>query len=221
MIRICPVLLLLFLTGCALSPARSPAPVQPGPCAPACGQLTPRGEWQFVHSITFSGQAMAGSLLGVTVVQGATLRCALLTLEGLTLFEAREDDTLQILRALPPFDRPGFAEGLMNDVRLLFIHPTPAMPGMQCGRDASGQDICRYRDRRDWSVDLVPLADGCFGLRAWSGQTGETRTITSRDCALTDGYRLARHITLAADGPRPYTLTMTLIEALPAQQSAP
>ncbi len=217
MIRIGPVLLLFFLTGCTLPPASPPELVRPGPCAPLCGQLTPRGEWQFVHRITFSGQAMAGSLLGVTVVNGTTLRCALLTLEGLTLFEAREDDTLQILRALPPFDRPGFAEGLMADVRTLFVHPRV----MQCGQDTDGKDICRYQDRRGWTVDLVPLADGCFSIQAWSRQTGKSRTITSRDCTLTDGYRLGRRITLAAAGLRPYTLTMTLIEALSAQQGKP
>jgi hypothetical protein len=207
--------MLLFLAGCAQP---GPRRLLPAPCDPGCDQLTPRGRWQFVHRIRFTGQAMAGDLIGVTVVDGDTLRCALLTPEGMTLFSARErQEGLEILRALPPFDRPGFAEGLLADVRTLFVHPRV----MQCGRDASGQDICRYRDRRGWSVDLVPLADGCFTLRAWSGQTEETRTFASRDCALTDGYRVARHITLAAAGPRPYTLTMTLIEALPAQQSAP
>ena len=207
-------IMLLMLGGCAAAP--EPQPLRPAPCTPACDQLTPRGRWQFIHRITFSGPTMAGDLLGVTVIDGDRLDCALLTLEGLTLFSATEGGgTLQVRRALPPFDRPGFAQGLMADVRAIFVHPGTQSTLMTCGQNRPGTPICRYRDRQGQIVDLMPGATGCFVIRTFPETHTKNTTITGQDCRLKNNYRLARRLILDRQGPQPYTLEMTLIEAQP------
>jgi len=234
-----PALLCMFvlLTGCA-NPGLNP--LVPDECNPACGQLTPQGHWQFVHRIAFSGQGMAGDCIGVTEVDGNTLRCALLTTEGMTLFAASEEaGQIRIQRALPPFDRPALARELLHAVRILFIHPAPDAASMQCGEDRKGNPICRYQDAHNWTVDLAPnphpayrdnkedesrvyqagrapgfhiKKDGCFAIRAYDSTGRLQLSITARECltASKQNYRLPKRLTLAA--PK-YVLDMTLLDS--------
>ena len=62
-------------------------------------------------------------MLGVVSLdpEANTVECALLSIEGLRLFEAHDDGTLTTRRALPPFDRPALANGMMQDIRLIFF----------------------------------------------------------------------------------------------------
>ena len=54
-----------------------------------CEAVFPAGSWQLVHSLEFaSDTGFAGTLIGVTVVDPPDLSCALVTVEGVTLFEA-------------------------------------------------------------------------------------------------------------------------------------
>ena len=207
-----PAFLCMFvlLTGCA-----DPGPnrLLPGECNPACDQLTPQGHWQFVHRITFSGQGMAGDCIGVTEVDGNTLHCALLTIEGMTLFAASEEaGQIRIQRALPPFDRPALARELLHAVRTLFIHPAFNATSMQCGQNRKGNPICRYQDAHNWTVDLAPQKDGCFAIRAYDSAGQLQLSITARECLTgsKQNYRLPKRLTLSA--PR-YVLDMTLVDS--------
>ena len=65
------------------------------------------------------------TVIGVTSLAGDEISCALMTVEGLTLFAAvfKTGAEPEVRRAVPPFDRPGFARGLMADVRTIFVQP--------------------------------------------------------------------------------------------------
>ncbi|RUM40079.1 MAG: hypothetical protein DSY80_10830, partial [Desulfocapsa sp.] len=92
-----------------------------------CTQAFTSRDWQFVHSITFTTDNGRGStLIGVTVLQAGNLRTVLMGVEGLVLFEAEQQPNGKpvVRKAMPPFNKMGFAEGLMADVRTLFVEPS-------------------------------------------------------------------------------------------------
>lgn len=108
--------LLILLAGCAAEKQmRLPQMVgtaDDGQQKNGCAAVFPQGKWQFIHSIEFTMKDGAGPpLIGVTTIDGNTIGCALVTVEGLTLFEAvyQGKESAVIRRAVPPFDKPEFA----------------------------------------------------------------------------------------------------------------
>ena len=203
------IFLLLLLCGCA--------PVGPQPLdhihgcgdGSACGSAFPRGRWQFVHLIEFRlPDGGGGTVVGITVLDGTAFKCALTTTEGMTLFEATDNGKLTVLHALPPFDQPGFAQGLMADVRAIFLRP----PGsLSCGM-AGSVPGCRFRDR-DRTVDVALGDDGCRQIISRTGAGVVTRTITTSNCTLRHGFRLARCLVLKSREKGGYVLKMKLLDA--------
>ncbi len=178
-----------------------------------CESIYPQGHWQFVHLIEFQlPNGTGGTVIGITVIEGNAVQCALTTTEGMTLFEAEDGDTLKILQAVPPFDKPGFAEGLMADVRAIFLQP-PGAP--VCGALADERRTCRFRQQDGKLTDILPEPDArkCFRIITWSADHRQTRIITAKDCRQQDGYRQARSLTLNSSGIKNYTLKMSLINA--------
>ncbi len=151
-------------------------------------------------------------MIGVTVLNGRTVKCALTSTEGMTLFEARADNTVEVLHAVPPFDKPGFAKGLLNDVRAIFLRP-PGTP--VCGTLADGRRTCRFRQQDGKLTDILPDPDAgkCFRIITWSADHRQTRIITAKDCRLQNEYRQARSLTLNSPGTKGYTLKMSLLQA--------
>ena len=98
----------------------------------ACADIFPRGQWQLVHAIEiFPPAGSKQTVLGIIQISSEqrTFRCVLMTIEGLVLFEADFDGAVTIQRAIPPLDKPGMAEGMLQDISLLFLHPnSPALP---------------------------------------------------------------------------------------------
>ncbi len=204
------VLLLLLLCGCA--PAGPPR-LQPVACSDrlACAAAWPEGRRQFVHLIEFRLPDGTGStVIGITILDGRTIKCALTTTEGMTLFQATDNGRLRIIHALPPFDKPGFAAGLMGDVRAIFLRP-PGTP--RCGL-FDNKPGCRFQDEHS-TTDVVLTKDGCPQITTWTASGRPTRTITARDCSLSHGYRLGQTLVLRAPGAGGYMLTMTLLNAEP------
>ncbi len=112
-----------------------------------CLASFPQGTWRAVHAIEaqlpFRKQS---SIIGVTVGDSRThrLRSAILAIEGLVLFEASYDKgRLKVHRALEPFDRGGFGEGLFSDVSMLFLPPRGRLAA--AGRIQNGNIACRWK----------------------------------------------------------------------------
>lgn len=200
---------------CARLPAITPAAGEPlfeagrGTC-----RVFPKGDWQFLHSIraelSGGGSFMA---LGLTVMSASkrTNRSVIMTFEGFVVFDGEYGDRLVVHRALPPFDSPHFAGGLMEDIRLVFFEPEG--PPAITGRFANGSAACRYRAPDGGFVDVERRDDRSWELRRYSSAEQLTRTV-SAGRPLEAGAGFPETIELAAYGSSDYRLIMTLVEAI-------
>jgi len=178
-----------------------------------CSRMFPRKPWQYVHALHFRlADGGKGSGLGVVSLEHGSMRCALMTVEGLTLFEASDtaDGRLEVSRALPPFDAQGFAQGLMRDLRTLFLVP----PGsLRRGRLADGRVVCRYATPQR-ITDILPLDDGCWQVQLYTDRVG-TGSIDTQDCHGVGSVFVAETMELMVPGPLGYTIHLRLLSAEP------
>lgn len=211
---------LLLLSSCASDHPGLLEPFAADPLRPPeqteliqkCAAVYPRGKRQFVHAIEFrTADGRSSSVLGVTVVDGNSLSCALMTVEGFILFQARLSDRFEVDRAVPPFDGPGFAQGLMEDVRALFLRPE--VSGIRYGRLADGAESCRMTGQDGTVTDILPSSGGCWKMKTYDAGGRLTRTILARSCRKVNATLLPRELGLTVPGPAGYTLKMTLISA--------
>ena len=211
-LRILSFLLLFLLVSCSLA-NRDILPDITRVDKPAqhCLDYFPAGAWQFVHAITFHLAAGGeGTAVGVVVLDSKEIRCALMTVEGLTLFEARstEGKPVQISRAVPPFDKEEFAAGLMDDVRTIFQKP---LGKAEVGRLADGSRVCRSTAAGQ-VTDILPQEGGCWTMHTYSEGIG-VRIIRARSCKTVDRAVIPKDIDLVSSGQAGYTLNMHLISA--------
>ncbi len=184
----------------------------------ACRAVFPEGKWQFVHSIEASFPGGGENLLmGVTVVDASTraIDCVLMTVEGFVLFRAHLGKTLDVARAVSPFDREGFADGMLADIRLMFLVPAEKVSAI--GRFADddsfkGQPACRYTENKGITTDVIPGSDSRWQLRRYSPQGRLTRTVVAEDRSGPEGF--PGRLRLTAHGVAGYTLVMKLVDAV-------
>jgi len=125
--------------------------------------------------------------------------------EGILLFQGSlEDGILRVERALPPLDRPGFAEGLFSDVRFLFLRPAGEPGGL--GLDGTGARTCRWRDG-DRTLDLIPGSGSGRILREYRDGTLVREAVAEDPAA--DGFH--RSVELRVHRPVGYRMEMTRI----------
>lgn len=210
----------LLLSACAHLPTIAPGDaVQRCRTATFCQSRFLQGRWQLVHAINarLPGGRQA-VFTGVIVMSSAdaSIHCVLMTLEGFVLFEALDDGQVTVRRALGPFDNDHFARGVMDDIRFVFLEPAGGIG--TAGTFENGDDGCRYRTDSNRTVDLIAMAEGGWRLRQHD-RTGDVRRTLTVDGV--DGRGIASHLTLEAGGGRAYRLSMTLVEAIPLERSAP
>jgi hypothetical protein len=219
------IVALSLLTACSRLPEIVEDPTRlPKPSDPSCRSTFPRGQWQFQHAIaaTVKGRNM-GKLIGAMVLnsQKRTIRCALMTIEGLVLFSARYDGQLTVDRAVKPFDRPGFAGGLMDDLRLMFL--APEGQGL-FGRTTDSDVICRYPYPDNFITDIIVQKPDRWRINRYDAQ-GRLLRAVSVDGGNATRYAgrsgIAQHITLESRGGENYRLELRLIEALPLKKETP
>ncbi len=216
---VCLVMLFFILTSCAVvKPQRLPQLVAEQPVSQnteekkVCASVYPAGRWQFIHSIEFSMADGPGStVVGVTVLGEDKIRSVLMTIEGFTLFEALYQSELEVFRAVPPFDKPEFAAGLMNDVQAIFLRPPENT--IQYGTLANGVACCRVRGVGGAVTDVLPFGNGCWQINTYNIDMTRTRTIIARSCSNSGSDRIPGELELTAPGANGYTLKMTLISA--------
>jgi hypothetical protein len=175
----------------------------------ACQAVFLSGRWQTVHTIeAVYPDGTRGLLVGVTVLSSPerSLDCTLMTVEGFVLFAAADDGTVQVRRAVPPFDRPGFAAGLLADVRLVLLAPKGAP---EAGRTTDGMSVCRYRAADGRTTDIIQEIGG-WRLERFDAAGRRQRTVKAH---ATGGSASPERITLQAHGPGAYQLTLNLISA--------
>ena len=180
----------------------------------SCEQAFFRGQYQFVHTIVF--QTAGGhdvTVIGVTVLDGDTVKTGLMGVEGLVFFEAvlNKDKQLEVSRALPPFDNTGFASALMRDVQTLFLVPSTeqVVPGWL----ADGTTVCRYVENSGDITDVHILDDGRREVTVYDAEKHKKRSVIMGSRLDVNGTMVPETLELKAYGARGYTLHMTLISA--------
>jgi hypothetical protein len=183
----------------------------------ACRQPFPQGKWRFVHTVEANlpgnGKTVA---IGVSLIDSAVgaVHAVIVSIEGLTVFDAVDDGQLSVIRALPPFDRPAFARGLMQDVRMIFFEPAGRCTAV--GILESGPPACRYRSTAPDSIDVRIPAEGRWEVRRYDAGGRLVRRLEALSCRRS-GAESPRpvpcRLTLTAYGRPGYTLRLELVEA--------
>ena len=212
----------LFIASCSSLPKVNPrvSGIPPEDFS-KCRMLFLQGRWQLQHSIEATLQGGRKSfLMGVSVIssKSGSIRSILMTIEGLVLFDAVYDGELQILRAVSPFDSEHFAQGLINDIRLLFFMPEGALS--ETGTLANGMTVCRYLQPDRLVVDIVRNSDHHWELHQYGRWFGKKRTVDIflNDKLRFDGLQAPGRLKLTSHGYNGYTLDMELIEAVSLQE---
>ena len=206
----------LVMAACARLPeVHLPRGYEPLPSHLLCREVFPRGRWQVHHAIEATVPGGGKTVLtGVTVLSSRerTIASALMTVEGFVLFRGRYDDGLTVDRAIAPFDRSGFAEGLMDDLKLLFFPPD----GILCrsGQLVPGVRVCRYC-AADAAVDIVVRFEPVRQIRQYDALHRLKRTIDIDAMTVVDAVPFAKKLTLKRHGLMGYQLDLTLLEAVP------
>jgi hypothetical protein len=210
-------LLALLAAACADVPAITPVDgPSAGDIADACRRPYISGRWQFTHAIAARAEGgRIDRLLGVAVVDSGarTVDAVLMTVEGLSVLQARWDGALSVSRALPPFDRRSLAEGLMADMRLLFFPPIE--PPSAVGTTSAGLPVCRYAQAEGTTLDVVSDDGRGWELHVYDPHGRQTRSVRARDLEGPPGGRapLPEKVDLTATGPYAYHLSLELISA--------
>jgi hypothetical protein len=214
-------LCLLALTACARLPRIDPFPAGcrcPSAAASACRDLYPHGRWQLFHAIEATLPGGGKQILtGVSVIcsDNLSIRCALMTVEGFVIFSGRWNGVLSVDRAVPPFDRPGFAEGLMTDLRLLFFAPRD--PLLSTGLLEQGDPVCRFGSAEN-TIDIAMKGDGERVVHQYGSNHGLRRSIVADAPTPMARGAFSRHLVLKHHGVLGYQLKLKLIEAIPLDE---
>jgi hypothetical protein len=208
------VLLALFAVSCLTLPAiKLPVP-QAESQVLTCPSPFLKEPYRLVHAIEVRLRGDTKSaILGVTIADPADrfISCAIMTAEGLVLFEAQANPTLKIIRALPPFDSADFALNMIDDIKLIFFVPEGERE--QIGTLADGSTICRWRPEGGYWIDVIARQPEGIEINKYSAFGGLKRRIKLNR---TEDNVYSR-IELKANEFFNYSLIMTLIEATPAE----
>lgn len=178
-----------------------------------CHAVFPDGDRRFVHSI--EAELAGGNnafMLGITRIspQNRTIWAVMMTFEGMVLFDAVHNDSMVINRAIPPFDSEFFAQGLMEDIRLIFFEPE-GHP-IEIGTLVSGESICRFHTHEEMITDVTIGQHSHVTINRYHRQRlhrsirlyrGETQSDPS----------IFQRLELIAHGPVKYKMKLNLLEA--------
>jgi hypothetical protein len=137
-------------------------------------------------------------------------RSVLLTQEGFVLFDAwYRASRVEVLRAVPPLDAPGFGRGMTGDVRLLLFLPAGEL--VEVGTSARGERVCRWQDAAELVEVSLPGPRTARVLRYRHGRL--EREVLLEEI---DRRGFAHHARLNAKGIAGYSLSLELLNVEPA-----
>lgn len=207
----------LFFVSCSAIPKLEPlnSEALPG-VINECRTMFPANGWQFVHSIeaTIQGRQKA-FLIGITDISPdlGRVRCVMMTIEGLVLFDALSDQETVIKRGISPFDSMAFANGLMKDIKLIFFSPDGEC--IKTGMLGKGSYVCRYGNDGNTIVDLIANPDRTREIRLYrSGDLARSvKAYFKQDVHNRNQYAVPERLELAAHGVHAYALVLRLIRS--------
>jgi hypothetical protein len=203
---------LLVFGGCAALPPLRPLDAQQGAAAfEACRRPFLTERVRLVHEIKTAmpggqeGQAI-GVLLADPAVEG--LRSVLMTVEGLVLFDVEFGPGLTVHRAVPPFDVPGFAPRMAEDIGLAFFLPGKAPTAL--GMEPGGGTVCRFTRPGGETVDVRTAPNGPLEIRLYGAGQGLRKRVSIPH---PQGGGLSDEIEIRGVAWPPYSLQLRLIAA--------
>ena len=174
---------------------------------------------QFVHSLTaIPPNGDTHVAIGITTVDPdmETIHCAIITIEGMVLFEAEYNQKIIIHRGIPPFDSMKFAENILNDIRLVFFAPSGNL--LEAGSSASGADICRYKQPNGMIEDVIIHQNGNWEIHQYNTHYKLVKTVKA-DVTHTKNHGFSKNnnnipagYEITAPGFFGYCLKLELIE---------
>ncbi len=215
------ILLFLLPMACAQLPEIDPDRRAPPFPEDLCRQVFPHGDWQFLHTIeatppTGSKQTLLGlSQLSSTRKAG---NFVIMTLEGMVLFEAHVDGGIDIKRAVPPFDKAGMAQGVIDDLRLIFF--APDQPASTTGSADNGNRVCRFALPGGQTQDIEVRNEADWTIYRYNRSKRIDRSVRPVAARGRSAHGWPNQIILDAPGPVGYRLSITLIEAEPLRHSS-
>ncbi len=212
------ILLLLCLPlACAHLPDIQPAETPSPSACSDCDRVFPHGDWQLLHAIEATAPGgRKQTILGLNQMSSArrTAHCVMMTLEGMVLFEADYGSgAIDIRRAVAPFDRPGMAEGIIEDLRLIFFRPN--RPGMQTGILPNGMRVCRWALSDGGTQDIEIQNNTHWVIHRYNRRHRIVRTVRPDPDQGRSAQGMPNHIILEAHGVAGYRLSISLVEAEP------
>ncbi len=208
------IFLVCIFISCSYPPPICADPEKQSGIPENCENIFPKGKWRFVHSIEASlSNGPKIVMIGVSITDSSnkSIHAALMTIEGLLLFEGEyEKGKLAVKRSVSFFDSKGFAKGLMDDILLMFFYPEYAW--VKTGFTKDKKKICRYFiDRADFT-DIVILKRG-WEIYKYKNKRKIRKITANTGQDKTKGFVLPETIKLAASGSVKYSLFFKLIEA--------
>jgi len=139
----------IFLSACTSLPNIKPVDfgaenIMTDPCAIPFSE----GKKRWTHTIeaAFPGGG-SSMMIGIALTDSdtQTIHSVMMTLEGMVLFDGEQgsDGTLTVNRAVPPFDDPDMAAGMIRDMRMIFYPPEGER--IASGRFPDSASGCRFR----------------------------------------------------------------------------
>ncbi len=185
----------------------------------ACGAIFPHGHWQLFQTIEiFPPVGSEQTLLGIVQISSEqrSFHCVLMTIEGVVIFEADFDGKVTVRRVLPSVDKPGIAEGIVQDVALLVLAPEQPCAIAGLSKDASW--ICRYPSADQGCEDVVLKPDGLWEIRRYNQRRRLMRSIAPMAKEDLHAGGPPSRVVLKAYGLVGYELRISLIEAVPLEK---
>jgi hypothetical protein len=135
------------------------------------------------------------------------LESVLMSPEGLVLFMAAQTGTeIVVEQSVPPLDNPGFAAGLFDDIRFLFV-PWKNRPA-KVGTGPAGEQICRWV-QRDFVRDLSLFEEGAFRLAEYTA-SGQLQRLSHH--LEVDSSGQAREVDFTVHGVAGYRMLFQRVE---------
>jgi hypothetical protein len=211
--RIVPVLLTVLAAGACTAPyALKPLdPALMSTVSAGCERPFLKTTHRLVHALEADlPDGKKGGGIGVLLAdpRKRTFRSMLITVEGWMLFDIEKGETLTVRRAVPPFDSPGFARRMEEDIALAFFPPVAAP--LAWGQGEDGATVCRFGSADGRKVDVLDRGGGTMEVRLYGdGQDLRKRVVISSFNR--DG--LAERIEIRSSVWPSYTLRLRLIES--------
>ncbi len=168
-------------------------------------------KYQLTHSIKAElPNGDKALFIGLTLIDPAqkSINAIIMTVEGIILFDVTYiNNTALINRSMPDFNSSGFAEGLTDDLKLIFFAP-------DCAELVSGRlkdkNITRYKCKEGTVIDVLTKKNIITEVRKYNSFNSLIRTVNFLSI---NQQGLPEKIELIAHGLFGYSLYMKLINA--------